>query len=131
MQADVLESIAVVAEDKLAKWELTLLTLLRHHLRDIAPTSLSGASGAPPRFFRPAIVQRVSQQLLKMARALGVEVAAATERPSDGAPVEWAPCASHAQNLSCGDARSCRHAAASQLGSSTGICSAPMSSRHS
>jgi hypothetical protein len=87
-QADVLESIANVADDKLAKWELALLTSCKHHLRDTAPVC-----GQPERMPQPALVQRIGRQLLQMARALRTEIVAALAVKGIPDPVDWMPVA--------------------------------------
>jgi hypothetical protein len=85
-QADVLESIASVAPDKLAKWELALLITCEHHLGDVL--SSPGNSSWRP---HPAIVQRIGHQLLQMASALRCQSMAAAQVKGLPDPVDWTP----------------------------------------
>jgi hypothetical protein len=79
VQADVLESIALFADDSLSKWELAVSIVSQHLLRALQPrpqpyetsaNPLGGAWPAPP----PPLLQRIAEQLLKMTQSLAAQL---------------------------------------------------------
>jgi hypothetical protein len=92
LQADVLERIASVADDRLDKWELSVTTLARHlllHLQQLdsqqagANRSRGSDPGALDALGEAALRQRILDQLKQLTHVLGEDVLAAAKAHAD------------------------------------------------